>query len=360
MMENARNTDAGAWQIGGAGIDALAHAVAGVEGFQDIGVEDLVPLDTKGLVHAHVRVRGRDAVLRIPRLNLAGKAPGDNLLYQAACFGRASASGHAPQVFGSIPPMKGIPWGALLVEEVQGKLPYLPDDIGAIARALAAIHGLSVPERGARPPLPSHEDPIGSTLNVIEAQSAYLHRADIDKQSLAILEGELAWARSYAETAAGSDVPIALVGTDTHPGNFMVDGTGRAVFVDLEKTQYGMPAIDLAHATVYTSTMWDPDIATELTDQQVAAFYAEYFDAVPDDLAERVRPGCAPLRRFAWLRTTTWCAKWWVESRAGAAWSATRHDPAYTAAVRRRVADYLNPDTIDRIRTGLESKSWIG
>jgi hypothetical protein len=60
------------------------------------------------------------------------------------------------------------------------------------------------------------------------------------------------------------------------------------------------------------------------------------------------------------LRTTTWCAKWWVESRDGAAWSATRHDPAYTAAVRRRVADYLNPDTIDRIRTGLESKSWIG
>ena len=40
----------------------------------------------------------------------------------------------------------------------------------------------------------------------------------------------------------------------------MIEAAGRAVFVDLEKALYGSPAVDLAHASIYTSTMWDPEI----------------------------------------------------------------------------------------------------
>ena len=46
--------------------------------------------------------------------------------------------------------------------------------------------------------------------------------------------------------------------TDTHPGNFLIDetrdGEAKAVIVDLEKALYGSPGIDLAYATVYSST----------------------------------------------------------------------------------------------------------
>jgi hypothetical protein len=101
--------------------------------------------------------------------------------------------------------------------------------------------------------------------------------------------------------------------------------------------------------------MWDADVATALSGEEVARFYSAYYDAMPPDLADRIRPWCSLLRRFTWLRTTTWCAKWRVVSRDGAAWSAAQHDPAYIKSVRARVADYFNPSTIEAIRAGFDT-----
>ena len=115
---------------------------------------------------------------------------------------------------------------------------------------------------------------------------------------------------------------------------------------------YGAPAIDLAHATVYTSTMWDSDVATILDESDISSFYDAYFSALPSDLGNRIRPWCAPFRRITWLRTITWCAKLRVEAQNGAAWSGAKHDPKYIAAVQRRVNDYFDPETIALIRAG--------
>jgi Ser/Thr protein kinase RdoA (MazF antagonist) len=124
------------------------------------------------------------------------------------------------------------------------------------------------------------------------------------------------------------------------------------VFVDFERMVYGSPAIDLAHASVYTSTMWDADVATALSRPAIEAFYRAYLSIVPADFAAWLRPWLVPLRRLTWLRTTTWCAKWRVESEkpAGAVASAATQDPAYIASCRARVADYFEPATIARIR----------
>lgn len=345
-----------AWDAGGADMSALHRALAKIEGFDRVRAHDLEPMRAKGLVHAHVRIAGARAVLRIPRLSSFGYEAAANLDYQAACFRRAAASGHVPRLIGSIAPEPGVPWGALIISEIEGGTPPMPDGLPAIARALAAIHALPVPPEDERPPIPSHADPVAATLDVIEAQARFLPDAGLPPDSRAQIDEELARARRFAETAAGADIPIALVGTDTHPGNFMMQPDGAAIFVDLEKMLYGAPAIDLAHATVYTSTMWDADVATALSADDVAAFYAAYFAALPDGLAGRIRPWCAPLRRFTWLRTTTWCAKWRVESEDGAAWSAARHDPAYISSVRARVADYFDPATIEAIRAGFENE----
>ena len=344
-----------AWDAGGADIAALQRALRVVDGFAGVGVGDLDPMRAKGLIHAHVRIRGTGAVLRIPRLSSFGLDPADNLAYQAACFSRAAASGHVPKLIGSIPPQSGIPWGALIISEVVGGTPPVPESLPAIARALAAIHALPVPEADVRPPIPSHDNPVAATLEVIEAQARVLPQAGLADAALAQVEEELARARVFAARMAGADLPVTLVGTDTHPGNFMTRGDGVAIFVDLEKMLYGAPAIDLAHATVYTSTMWDSDVATALDSADVAAFYSAYFNAVPEGLADRIRPWCGPLRRFTWLRTTTWCAKWRVESRDGAAWSAAQHDSSYITSVRARVADYFDPATIEGIRTGFDA-----
>ena len=343
------------WDAGGADLAALHRALCAVEGFAAVSIGDLAPMRAKGLIHAHVRIRATGAVLRVPRLSSFGLNPPDNLAYQAACFSRAAASGHVPKLIGVIPPQNSIPWGALIISEIVGGTPPAPEALPAIARALAAIHALPVPEAPGRAPVPSHDDPVAATLEVIEAQAQYLGAAGLAPAALAQIEEEVACARVFAADMAGAEMPVTLVGTDTHPGNFMTRTDGTAIFVDLEKMLYGAPAIDLAHATVYTSTMWDEDVATALSGEQVAGFYSAYFDAMPPELANRIWPWCGPLRRFTWLRTTTWCAKWRVESRDGAAWSAAQHDPTYIKSVRTRVADYFDPSTIEAIRAGFDS-----
>lgn len=343
------------WDAGGADLTALLCALQEVDGFSAIGKSALEPMRAKGLIHAHVRIRGMGAVLRIPRLSSLGLEPMQNLAYQAACFSRAEASLRVPKLIGLIPPQKDIPWGALIISEIVGRTPLVPETLPAIAQTLAAIHGLPVPSTHARAPVPSHDDPVAATLDVIEAQAQFLRDAGLAPAALRQIGDELSRARAFAGGWVGADIPVTLVGTDTHPGNFMIRADGTAFFVDLEKMLYGAPAIDLAHATVYTSTMWDADVAIALSNEDVAAFYAAYFAAIPAALADRVRPWCGPLRRFTWLRTTTWCAKWRVESRDGAAWSVARHDPAYIQSVRDRVADYFDPATIEAIRAGFDA-----
>lgn len=330
----------GSWTTGGADLEALREGLVALPPFAHVAADDLEPLRTRGLNHAHVRIRGAGALLRVPRLSAYGFDPARNIAYQAACFARAGPCGAVPSLFGAIEPSKGAPWGALVVREIAGDAPVLPDDLPRIARSLAAMHELAVPDDPA--PLLRHRDPVRATVDVIEAQAAYLDRAGIHPDAARQLSEELAWARACG--AGLPDHPVTLAGTDTHPGNFVVDGDGAAIFVDLEKMVYGSPAIDLAHASVYTSTMWDCGVA--LAREQASAFYAAYFSTVPAALGDRIRPWCAAMRRLTWLRTTTWCAKWRVE----AGWSPAGRDPDYVKTVRERIADYFDPATIERIR----------
>ena len=344
---------------------ALHAALIRLPGFGDVAADALEPMRVKGLVHEHIRVRGRGVVLRVPHWSQFGLPPEDNLVYQTECFERAGPSGATPKLHAVIPVSPDVPFGALVVDEIVGRPLRLPDDMGAVAECLAAIHVLPMPPTPARPPLYVHEDAVIGTLGFIRIQAAYLPEAGLARDALGQIEDEIDWAREFAALEKGAEQPISLVGTDTHPGNFVVDESGRAVFVDLEKALYGSPAIDLAHASVYTSTMWEPDSAMALGRDDIVAFYRHYFDRVPAPLADALRPWLTPLRRLTWLRTTTWCAKWRVESGRMTAegetpdetssWAARRRDPAMIAAVRARIDDYFDPETIARIRA-----EWLG
>jgi thiamine kinase-like enzyme len=166
-----------------------------------------------------------------------------------------------------------------------------------------------------------------------------------------MIEEEIAWARSFASEAETRPQTPRLVATDAHPGNFLMTAEGSAVFVDLEKMLYGAPAIDLAHASLYTSTMWDPDIAAALDAGEVAAFLDAYFEAAGPALADEVRPWVLPMRRLTWLRTLTWCIRWRVLSASAEEWSADRLDPASRSHIERTVADYVSPARIEAIRS---------
>jgi len=350
----------------GPDLDALASALAALPGYAGLGRADLIPLRVKGLAHDHVSLRGQGRLLRVPRQSQFALSAADNLDYQGACFARVSASGHGPRLHDVIAPQPRIPMGALVVDEIDGRPPVLPDDLPALAEAMARVHALPLPPAEGRAPLADHADPLGGALVEIEAQAAFLDAAELGAEARAEIEDELAWARAFAAEVRNQAQPARLVLTDTHPGNFLIDRAGRAIIVDLEKALYGSPGTDLAHGTIYSSTTWDPDTWADLSLSDVAGFYRHYLRLIGPPLAQTLAPWLVPMRRVTMARAITWCVKWRVLHRRARLdtkntadktedWSAENSDPALIAHVAGRVEEYLSTPVLRRMRA-----EWLG
>jgi hypothetical protein len=315
-------------------------------------------LPDSGLAHAHLRLVGTGVLARIPKQSQMDLPAAANLAYQAACFERASASGHAPRLHGRLPPSAMLPRGALLVQEIRGRPVRLPQDLPALADALAAIHSLPVPMPDARAPLLDPADPLADLRQEIEAQAVFLDAAQIDAASRRAIDARRV--ALAARCARPHRPPRRLIAFDAHPGNFLVEHDGRAVLVDLEKARYGLPPLDLAHATLYTSTTWDVASSAVLSPADVQAFHARW--RVRCDGAEAWHDDLLPLRSAMWLWSVTWCAKWRVlsarEARAGGDgedWSGERSEAALIAHVRDRVDHYLSPEGVARVIDELDA-----
>jgi aminoglycoside phosphotransferase (APT) family kinase protein len=311
----------------------------------------------KGVAHAHYRLSALGLVLRIPRLSQWGLPPAENLAYQEACFRRAEHSGATPRLHAALPVSGELPHGALLVEAIEGRPPRLPAEMPALAEGLARLHALPLPTPAERPPLADHspQGPIAGTLAVIERQVPALDDPGLPAATRDILLAELEWARRFAAETAVADHPVRLVGTDTHPGNFVVRNDGSAVLVDLEKALYGSPAIDLAHCSLPTSTTWDLDVQAMLSRDEIVAFYRHYLARIDPALGASLRPLLAPSRRLTWLRTMMWCARWRVAAATSPDWSQDRVDPVLLAHIQRRVMAFFEPKMVDAMRA-----EWLG
>ena len=231
----------------------------------------LEPLPDKGLAHDHLRLVGTGLLARIPKQSQLGLSAGANLAYQAASFDRASQAGHAPHLYATLPPSVHLPRGALLVEEIVGRAASLPDDLSAIVRALASLHALVLPPPAQLDPLLHAADPLRGLLEEIEQQAKHLDAAGLAREVRAAIDSERLRLRALCE--APQRPPIHLIAFDGHPGNFIVRPEGEAVLVDLEKCRYAYPGLDLAHATLYTSTTWDLESNAVLALPQVLGAY---------------------------------------------------------------------------------------
>lgn len=333
---------------------ALARIATRLPGAGRVDGASLEILPTTGLAHDHLRPRGvliegLPILLRVPRTSFWGLAPEDALARQAEAFRRLAPSGRTPRLLAVFEPEQDLPFGALAVEEVAGGPPRLPRDLPALARTLAAIHGIPVPSSEARPPLEDQARPVAATLSVIEAQAGHLETAGLHPDARAMLAEDLAWAREFAAGPEVETQPRALVLTDTQPGNFLIGADGSARCVDLEKALYGAVAIDLAHATIAPAVGWDPSCAAALSLADIAGFYRVYLDAADPALAKALRPWLAPMRRLTWLRTVTIFAKMKAAHLSGA-W--TGHDlaPAFRAHVLGHIARCHEPARIAAMR----------
>lgn len=313
----------------------------------------LEPLRDTGLAHSHVRLVGRGVLARVPKQSQMALGPVDNLAYQAACFERAAASGHTPALHHVLPVSDELPRGALLVEDIVGRAATLPQDLGAIARALARIHSLPLPHAQERPPLNDAPDPLFALLTEIEHQAKHLESAALGACVRDAIEVEIGRLRRLCDRRARP--AKTLVSFDAHPGNFIVGADGEAVLVDLEKCRYSYPPLDLAHATLYTSTSWDLDNRATLTPEEVTATYDVWAAAFGRGAADWCE-WHLPLRRAMWLWSLTWCAKWRVVSKLpapavanGEDWSVASGATALVDHVRERVDHYLSPEGVERV-----------
>jgi hypothetical protein len=311
------------------------------------------PLTDKGLAHHHLRIIGSGLLARLPKQSQMGLDAAGNLAYEAACYARAAPGGHAPRVHGLLPLSAALPRGGLLVDEVQGRPARLPGDLPAVVRALAAMHALPLPPSAARAPLLDAGDPLAALRDEIEAQAAHLDAAALRPATRRAIDDAR---RHLAERCAQPARPERrLIAFDGHPGNFLVRADGEAVLVDLEKARYGYPPLDLAHATLYTSTTWDVQTRAVLAVADVRAAYETWQQACPGGAAQRA--WFVPLREAMWLWSMTWCAKWRVLSpRAarsadtGEDWSSEHSSGALVAHVRERVDHYLGGEAVDFVR----------
>ncbi len=315
-------------------------------------------LPATGTAHGHVRLRdGRLA--RIAYAHHGDASAAGRLHAQAAAFRHLEPAGRTPRLHEVIEPHGGLPGGALIVDYIEGRAPRLPAELGAMADTLARIHALPLPP--ADGPIPRQRDPFRETLEGIEVNaSRFLDRAVTDVAARSEIEDELRSMRVMATGTGGVPQPLTVALADTHPGNFIVDRAGIAWFVDLEKVHVGSPAIDLAHATLPTSTLWHPDVGKVLSAGEVQGFHDDYLARIGPEKADALRPWLLPMRRLTWLRTTLFMARWRVETRSPHnpfdpnQWSDSGLDHKMKRHIDQRIDQCFTPEFVRSVRA-----AWI-
>jgi hypothetical protein len=335
-------------------IASLLAALREQPAYAALTERDLVGLPATGTAHGHVRLPG-GTLARVAYAHEGDPGAAPRLAIQAAAFRHLAPAGRTPSLHAVIEPRPGLPGGALIVDCIDGRAPDLPGELAAMADTLARLHSLPLPEPGS--PIPRQADPFLATLEAAEGAAArFLDKAMPDPAGRAEIAEELEAMRSLAPAIAGRVQPLTVALADTHPGNFLVDRAGIAWFVDLEKVHIGSPAIDLAHATLPTSTLWDPRVGKSLSRAEIEGFHAAYLAKVGRQQAAALEPWLLPMRRLTWLRTMLFMARWRVQTRSPrdladpSQWSDAGLDPATRAHIDARIDTAFRPETIRAIR----------
>ncbi|WP_422010484.1 phosphotransferase enzyme family protein [Reyranella sp.] len=311
-------------------------------------------LPATGTAHGHVRLKdGRLARIAYAYENDPTAAV--RLHLQAEAFRHLASAGRTPRLHEVVEPRPGLPGGALIVDFIEGRAPRLPDELDAMAETLARLHSLPLPQSGS--PIPRQDNPFRATLDVVEqGAQRFLDKAVADPGALAEIFDELELLRGMANTLAHRPQPLSIALADTHPGNFIVDHDGVAWFVDLEKVHVGSPAIDLAHATLPTSTLWHPDVGKVLSLGEVESLYESYLTKIGNERAAELCPWLQPMRRLTWLRTIMFMARWKVQTEAPrdpsdpSQWSDAGLEPAMKVHLRARIGQCFDRDSIRALR----------
>jgi aminoglycoside phosphotransferase (APT) family kinase protein len=293
----------------------LIAALAAVPELHGIGAADLRPLTGGGLHHDHVLLGDSFWLLRIPRAAQAGMTAEEFLAFQRKCYEAASKSGHAPACLNAIAPQAGLPFGALIVQKLEGRKAEPPRDWNAMAQALAALH--SLPEKIYGAAVPVADRAFASQDFLINAlfKEAY-GRAKLDQDSRALIDAELSQINAFLAVQSAKPHAMSLLCGDAHPGNFLIDKNGKAWMVDLEFMTGDMPHIDLADAALSLTANQEAGLRPCRSEKERRKFYKAWLDAADPQRAQNFA-GIMPMaERIVRARALLGLCEWAVKTDA--------------------------------------------
>ena len=196
-------------------------------------IQTLRRVRRKGTSHDHIRLIGSGLIARIPRRCPDHQTPEQALTDQATRFRYGRESHHTPDLHTVLIPSSTLPFGALLISDVPGRLPRTFKDLRSIAKSLASIHALG----GDSPPA---GDPLSSILSLITQR--WSHILGFSQESICLLRDELQQTTELFSTLMNRHpIPTCLIGNDTHPGNFLIDPQGKGLVRRLRKSRFQSP-----------------------------------------------------------------------------------------------------------------------
>lgn len=303
------------------------------------GATGVTPLAGGGLTHDHYILNGTGRLLRVPRRNQLGMSPEDYLAQQEGVYRAAEPSGATPKYFATIPPQPGLPNGALVIEYIESQKPE-DADRKAMAAAIGALnttHAASVPMA---------DQPFGSQWFVINDIFGEALKSDkLDPLARQLLAAEKAALKAEMDKLAGdTSIPMALIGADSHVGNFIVDKTGKAWFVDLEFLTSDVPHIDAADAASPLTSQLDATNRIKFNAAEKAQFYKDWGAATGYDASPAFDRLITLSERMVNLRTLAWLAYWLDEGHA------QQNAPQASRDNWDRMAkEYLDPDYLQQL-----------
>ena len=240
------------------------------------------------------------AVLRVPteasRI-LDGPMQLDKI---AARYNLFAASGHCVAALKTLGGEQEPPYGGLITEYKSGRTIHLPADLHRCAEALFHLHN-------------DNEDPDAEGFDlpaIIRKNMRCLVDAPISSVSRQLIEEIKHMALNLTASFYGN-APLMI---DAHPGNFIVvkkEGADKVIAVDVESAFKGSPALDLAHLTLYSSSLWRDSKSLPLEARDILDFY-KYYAALKAGSNTKTESSalsptlCLAARRQVLARTLGW------------------------------------------------------
>jgi aminoglycoside phosphotransferase (APT) family kinase protein len=231
------------------------------------------------------------------------------------------------------------PYGMLIMEYVPGNWLNYETGFRQAATVLAGIHKIKFDEKS---PVIATPDPARAILNECYSMSdVYLNSNRADSKAAHLIGRIRDEIKQRVENLAPPDPDrLVLNNTEVNSSNFLYDDVSRHLsLVDWEKAVYSIPAQDISHFLVPTTTLWKTDY--RFSEAEVDEFIRIYSE-LSDTSSGLLRDQLYVFWPLTCLRGISWCAMAYTEYM-------DPDRPLKSDFTFKKIQMYTDPDFIDTV-----------